>query len=82
MSTQRPTTRRKPSKAKAPPPKHSAVPLFDESVAADLGDDLEWLDDPVDTLPDLEREIGIADWLDPQTGEPAEGQSPPHLEAE
>ena len=81
MSTQRPTTRRKPSKAKAPPPKHSAVPLFEER-AADPGDDLEWLDDPVETLPDLEREIGIADWLDPQTGEPAEGQSPPHLEAE
>jgi len=35
-----------------------------------------------DTLPELEREIGIADWLDPNTGEPAEGQSPPHLDGE
>ena len=38
--------------------------------------------DSVETLPELERAIGIADWLDPETGEPAEGQSPPHLEQE
>ena len=36
--------------------------------------------DSIETLPELEREIGIADWIDPQTGEPAEGQSPPHLD--
>jgi hypothetical protein len=36
--------------------------------------------DSVETLPELEREIGMADWLDPQTGEPAEGQSPPHIQ--
>ena len=29
-----------------------------------------------------ERDIGINDWLDAETGEPAEGQSPPHLEEE
>jgi hypothetical protein len=38
--------------------------------------------DAVETLPELEREIGIADWIDPETGEPAEGQSPPHLNEE
>ena len=38
--------------------------------------------DSIETLPELEREIGIADWIDPLTGEPAEGQSPPHLEEE
>jgi hypothetical protein len=31
-------------------------------------------------LREAERAIGIADWIDPQTGEPAEGASPPHLE--
>lgn len=41
-----------------------------------------WDDESVESLPELEREIGIADWIDPQTGEPAEGQSPPHLNAE
>ena len=40
----------------------------EESIASD------------ETLPELEREFGIADWIDPQTGEPAEGQSPPHFE--
>lgn len=50
-------------------------PLDDEDV-------LDWEAEPADTLPELEREIGIADWIDPQTGEPAEGQSPPHLDAE
>lgn len=39
-----------------------------------------WESDPADILPDMEREIGIADWIDPETGVPAEGQSPPHLE--
>ena len=29
-----------------------------------------------------ERDIGINDWLDAETGAPAEGQSPPHLEKE
>ena len=35
---------------------------------------------PGDALLAAEREIGIADWIDVQTGEPAEGQSPPHLQ--
>lgn len=34
----------------------------------------------VEELEQAEREIGIADWIDPETGEPAEGQSPPHLQ--
>lgn len=37
---------------------------------------------PGETLQEAEREIGIADWIDPETGEPAEGQSPPYLEEE
>ena len=38
--------------------------------------------DSIETLPELEAAIGIADWIDPETGEPAEGQSPPHLDPE
>ena len=29
-----------------------------------------------ETLEDAEAEIGISDWIDPETGEPAEGVSP------
>lgn len=35
-----------------------------------------------EVLRQAERDIGINEWLDAETGEPAEGQSPPHLEAE
>jgi hypothetical protein len=37
---------------------------------------------PGETLHEAEQEIGIADWLDPDTGEPAEGASPPHISAD
>ena len=37
---------------------------------------------PGATLQQAEREIGIADWIDAETGEPAEGESPPHLQEE
>jgi hypothetical protein len=33
-----------------------------------------------ETVQEAEREIGVADWIDAETGELAEGQSPPHLE--
>jgi hypothetical protein len=46
-------------------------------------------DAPADEQPDdtqalhaVESDIGINEWIDAQTGEPAEGQSPPHLEQE
>jgi hypothetical protein len=35
---------------------------------------------PGDALQQAEREIGVADWIDAETGEPAEGASPPHLQ--
>ena len=38
--------------------------------------------EPGESLQEAEDEIGIADWIDPETGEPAEGHSPPHLEQE
>jgi hypothetical protein len=37
---------------------------------------------PDTNLHEVEESLGIADWLDPETGEPAEGQSPPHLAEE
>ncbi|MDO8772441.1 MAG: hypothetical protein Q7K57_27815 [Burkholderiaceae bacterium] len=38
--------------------------------------------DPTLSLQEAVREIGIGEWLDPETGEPAEGPSPPHPEGE
>lgn len=38
--------------------------------------------EPGETLHEAERDIGINEWMDAETGEPAEGQSPPHLEQE
>lgn len=36
----------------------------------------------IEALHEAEENIGIANWLDPETGEPAEGRCPPHLDAE
>ena len=33
-----------------------------------------------ESVEEAEREIGIGDWIDAETGAPAEGQSPPHLQ--
>lgn len=38
--------------------------------------------DPTLSLQEAEREIGMGEWLDPETGEPVEGPSPPHPERE
>ncbi|MEY4265589.1 MAG: hypothetical protein RIS90_124 [Pseudomonadota bacterium] len=35
---------------------------------------------PGESLQEAESEIGIADWIDPETGEPPEGQAPPRLD--
>ena len=51
-----------------------------EDALADMrGGDPEDLA-PGETLQEAESEIGIADWIDPDTGEPAEGLSHPHFE--
>ena len=49
-----------------------------ELAAADLHAGEESLA-PTETLPEIEAEIGISAWIDPETGEPAQGHSPPHL---
>ena len=41
--------------------------------------DMEASDLSVETLQEAESEIGVADWIDPETGEPAEGLSTPRL---
>ncbi|MBK6975440.1 MAG: hypothetical protein WCF44_17935 [Candidatus Methylophosphatis roskildensis] len=66
----------------------------DDETGAELGPfptaaaamaDARSLDDEVDTEPsgdslrEAEDELGISDWIDPDTGEPAEGYSP-HIE--
>ncbi len=38
-------------------------------------DDLE----PGESLQEAESELGISVWIDPETGEPAEGMAPPRL---
>ena len=42
-------------------------------------------DEPLEsaeTLREAESDIGMNEWIDAETGAPAEGQSPPHLEEE
>ncbi len=53
-----------------------------ELALADMVASDEQTPEPGETLQEAEDEIGIADWIDPETGEPAEGQSPPRLEEE
>ena len=54
---------------------------IDEALAdMSAADDEDGASMPGEMLQDAVRDIGIAEWLDPDTGEPAEGQSPPHLE--
>lgn len=37
---------------------------------------------PGELLQAVEEELGMANWIDPETGEPAEGQSRPRLDEE
>ena len=68
--------RRQPKKSPVPP-RHPAVPEVEAGELAEI-ENLE----PAESLREAEEEIGINEWLDPDTGEPAEGQSPPHIERE
>ena len=54
---------------------------FAEAMAdMDSGEAGGWT--PGETLAEAESEIGVADWIDPDSGLPAEGQAPTHLERE
>lgn len=54
--------------------------LAEAQADMDSGEMSTWA--PDETLPEAESEIGVADWIDPDSGCPAEGQSPPHLSDE
>ena len=54
---------------------------FAEAMAdMDSGDAAGWT--PGETLAEAESEIGVADWIDGDSGAPAEGQAPTHIERE
>jgi hypothetical protein len=55
---------------------------FDSAAAARADRDAydEQAPEPGESLKEAEDEIGIADWIDPETGSPAEGMSRPHLD--
>ena len=54
-----------------------------EEALAEMGSvDVDDDDLPGESLEEAEDEIGIADWIDPDTGEPAEGLSTPRLHDE
>lgn len=51
-----------------------------EQALADMAAGDERTAAPQSLLQEAERDLGIADWIDPDTGEPAEGACPPHLD--
>ncbi len=52
-----------------------------EDAAADR-DGGEDAIEPGESLEEAEAELGMNEWVDSETGAPAEGQSPPHLDAD
>jgi len=55
---------------------------YEEALANMEAADEDNAAEPGETLQEAELEIGIADWIDPDTGQPAEGQSTPRLQDE
>lgn len=55
---------------------------LEEARADMLGTADEDTPQPGESLQEAEQEIGISEWIDPETGEPAEGACPPHLDEE
>jgi len=53
-----------------------------ELARADRDAQVDEPPEDAEALREAEREIGINDWMDVETGEPAEGESPPHLDEE
>ena len=53
-----------------------------EMALADMAEADGEAPEPGETLQEAEDEIGIADWIDPDTGDPAEGFLRPRLEAD
>jgi len=55
---------------------------MEEALADMVPVDADEEAEPGESLEEAEDEIGIADWIDPDTGEPAEGLSTPRLHDE
>ena len=55
---------------------------FEEALADMQADAEETAMEPGETLQEAELELGISDWIDPDSGEPAEGMSTPRLHDE
>lgn len=55
---------------------------FEEALADMQADAEETAVEPGETLQEAELELGISDWIDPDSGVPAEGQSTPRLHDE
>lgn len=55
---------------------------FDEALSDMQADAEETAMEPGETLQEAELELGMSDWIDPDSGEPAEGQSMPRLHDE
>lgn len=53
-----------------------------EMALLDMGSAADDVPEPGESLQEAEDEIGIADWIDPDTGEPSEGQSNPRFYSE
>jgi hypothetical protein len=53
-----------------------------EDALADMQSFDEEAPTPGETLQEAESELGIADWIDPDTGGPAEGLSTPRIDEE
>jgi len=51
---------------------------YEEALADMMAADGE-APEPGESLHEAESELGIADWIDPETGDPAEGWSRPHF---
>ena len=62
---------KKPSPPDQLPPRVHSIPVSEEDALA-----------PEETLAEAEDEIGQNVWIDPDTGELAEGEGPPHLDDE
>lgn len=64
----------------APDGKQEVGPFKSLDLAlADMAAADEQVPEPGETLQEAEDEIGIANWIDPDTGEPAEGQARPRF---
>jgi len=67
----------------SPDGKHEFGPFESlEAALADMESASEEPPEPGESLEEAEDEIGVADWIDPDTGELAEGQSAPRLHDE